>query len=126
MPFEDVLEGSKRKAAMQDTWGHTFPPEKSKHPGHIVVAYTEHSETMVLHYAFDLCCSPQLYSLVNSVLFHKIVDDLEVGIYRIDCTLWFSKGLEEGRIIKCKRKKILDFEEIECWKKQDDVCRDCQ
>ena len=111
MPIVDAYGRGKKQAVMDDTWGHTYPSENSKHAGYMLVAYTDYRESVVLHDAFDLCDSPLKYELIHSIWQHKITADLDAGVYRIDCTLWFLKGLETGSIIKCKIKRIVKFEE---------------
>jgi hypothetical protein len=105
MPAVDVLGETRKHNEMKGTWGHVYPAPKTKHTGFIVFSFGCYGDYSIVESSFDgLCSSPMRYHLEQDV-FNMF--DVEEGVYRVDCTLWFFKtvkdsylGKPSGKIIK--------------------------
>jgi len=104
MPVVDAYGDRKKHEVMDDTWGHTYPKPGSKHRGVIILGQGTYGDQVVLDSSFPtLNCSPQRYELEHSLR----GPDREVGVFRVECTLWFYKSSSDmylnkaiGRVIK--------------------------
>jgi hypothetical protein len=111
----DVFGNIKKSNVMKDTWGHTYPDAGRKYPGYIVFSVGDYGDCNVLKAEFaDLSDSP-----MKAEVCCQIFDDWEVetGVYRVDCELWFYKNCHNmyisrnpiGKIIKQKIKSLVDI-----------------
>lgn len=97
--IEDVFGTKKKNQVMGDTWGHMFPEPKSKHKGTIVIAIGEYGNQIVVTSHFPTLghCSPMRHALEHSIFDYKVYG---VGIWAIDCTLWFFKDCQDAYLSK--------------------------
>lgn len=111
----DAFSTRKKNDVMKDTWGHLYPEPGSKHPGTMLITYTDYRELVVIRADFPtLLGGPIDFELIHSIFDYFEIEELESGgIYKIDCTLWFYKGCSNmyigspvGKIIKIKTKKL--------------------
>lgn len=108
MPVVDVSACHKKEKVMQDTWGHMFPKPSTKYKGFVTFVEGEYGDCVIIQSEFPgLDCSPHRHSLEHTV-FDMYGGSLEIGhVYRLDCSLWFYKDINHGRIIKPKLTLLL-------------------
>ena len=114
MPVVDVMGFGKKKAVMNDTWGHLYPDDSGKYEGKIWFATGGGSFNVLDRDFGELPGSPMEYELVGTIDRYLKVDWDVVALYEVSCTLHFFKGFEDkfygnepyGRILKVKAKKI--------------------
>ena len=81
---------------MKDTWGHFYPEGGSKHYGEMVIAYCEYGDLVIIKTDFPgLCCSPQRHALEQTIWDRINTSDLDIGIYKVSCGLWFYKDCDD-------------------------------
>ena len=114
MPIYDAFGAHRKNDVMKDTWGHMYPEGTSKHDGYMVIAIGEYGDNMIVKSRFPTLqdSSPQRFEVEHSI-FDKCYT-LDVGVYTIECTLWFFKNCDSmylgdpvGKIIKCKKPVVL-------------------
>lgn len=116
MPVIDAFGAAKKNDVMKDTWGHMYPEPKSKHTGFMILAIGEYGDEILIQTEFPTLphSSPQRYHLEHTAF--NLYEPLDIGVYRLDCTMWFFKDCEDmyissgiGKIIKpsiCKLNHI--------------------
>jgi hypothetical protein len=105
MAIVNVLGQHSKNSVMFDTWGHMYPEPSSKHVGYIIFADSCYREQSIVDSSFEtLQDSPMRFRLEQDVF---DMFETETGVYRVDCTLWFFKGVHDaylgepiGKIIK--------------------------
>lgn len=110
-----VLGSQTKSDVMQDTWGHTYPDPGRKYPGYIVFSVSDYGDSTILKAEFDdLPDSPMKADLCTQILDEW---EVETGVYRVDCELWFFKNCHDmfnsddpvGKIIKQKIRSLVDL-----------------
>ena len=112
MGMVNVFGQNQKNDVMKDTWGHMYPEPKSKHTGVLIVALCEYGDQTIITTEFPtlLTSSPMRYALEQSIF---ELYNFEIGVYRVECTLWFYKDVADaylgtgiGKIIKSKATRI--------------------
>lgn len=111
----NVFGTTAKSEVMHGTWGHLYPEPGRKYPGYIVFAVGDYGDQTLLKTEFEgLSDSPQKMEVCNQI-FNSW--EVETGVYRVDCELWFYKNCDDmyisdapiGKIIKQKIKSLVDL-----------------
>lgn len=110
----DAFSQRKKNDVMKDTWGHMYPKPSTKYPTTITFAVGEYGDqTIVTSESTLQDSSPQRYAMEHSIF--DYFNDLDAGVYKCQCELWFFKDVDDpylpqtkvGKIIKIQCEKIL-------------------
>jgi len=113
MPLVDVFRDSKKIRVMQETWGHLYPKPGFKYPGEMLIAIGEYRDEIIISSDFpNLAGSPYRYGMEDTIfdILHNKYD-VEPGVYKVDCVLWFYKTEQAlnkgvGRMIKIEIEEV--------------------